>query len=102
MLNIRVRLTNKSDKDTTTTVISSRNYEKFYATAGSKKYFILMDSEKVALASPHDVHGNINVKLAKGESWLWWAKYPAPPADVKKITYFMSFSVPFEDVPITE
>jgi hypothetical protein len=40
--------------------------------------------------------------LDPGKTYLWWAKYPAPPAEVKKINFMMPITSPFEDVPITD
>jgi hypothetical protein len=41
-----VRLRNTGDKDIRVGLISGRDYDSYYVTAGSKKYFILRDSEK--------------------------------------------------------
>ena len=104
VLTVRLRLTNKSDKDFNGSVMSggSNGYDQFYATAGAKKYFILRDTEKTPLAPAIDPSGSVRAIIRKDGSWTWWAKYPAPPADVVKITYFTPFAPPIEDVPITE
>ena len=36
------------------------------------------------------------------ESFAAWAKFPAPPADVAKITVVIAKTPPFEDVPIAK
>ncbi len=72
-------------------------YDLIYVTADSKKYFVLKDSENAPLA-PKYIEGNLN----KGGKILWWAKFPAPPQEVKKINLIMPKVLPFEDVPITE
>jgi hypothetical protein len=46
--------------------------------------------------------GNVSVSLAPDATWTWWAKYPAPPAEVKSVSYFTSVAPPFEDIPITD
>ena len=45
---------------------------------------------------------SVRVSLKPGGSWLWWAKYPAPPAGVKKINYYTAHTAPFEDIPISD
>jgi hypothetical protein len=42
------------------------------------------------------------VHVGKGESYVWWAKYPAPPAEQKKISYFTPITHLFDNVPITD
>ena len=102
VLTVRVRLRNTGDKDVRVSLISGRNYDSYYVTAGGKKYFILRDSEKTPLAPQGDGFGNLSAGVAKGASYVWWAKFPAPPADVKKISYFTPMTPPFDNVPITD
>lgn len=103
VLTVKVRFRNGGAEDTSFYLIgSSADYDKQYVTAGSKKYFVLRDSEKTPLAPGSDGGGNVRVPLAPGGTWTWWAKYPAPPAEVKEIAYFMSVGAPFEDVPVTD
>ena len=96
VLNIKVRFRNTSDKEQALVSIFKDGYEKVYVTAKNKKYFILKDSENAYLT----LEGAQWVK--PGASFTWWAKYPAPPADVKKITLLTSITTPFDDVPITD
>lgn len=72
-------------------------YEHIYVTADSKKYFVLKDTEGAPLAPKY-----INGDLKKGEKIIWWAKFPAPPAEIKKIDIIFPKVLPFEDVPITD
>ena len=102
VLTVRVRLRNTSDKAIKVGLISSRNYDSYYVTAGSKKYFILRDSESQPLAPAADGFGGLSTEVAKGGAYVWWAKFPAPPADVKKISYFTPIAPPFDNVPITD
>jgi Cytochrome oxidase complex assembly protein 1 len=107
VLTIKVRFRNTSNKPANLTLThymaSGVDNPKFYVTAGNKKYFILKDSEGTYLSSNSvsDVSG-VEVKLEPGQTFLWWAKYPAPAADVKKINFMMPVTPPFEDVPITD
>ena len=102
VLSIRVRLRNTGDKAQSITLIGGRDFDKYYVTGGTKKYFILSDTEKTPLAPAADGFGGLAPSIPKGGSYTWWAKYPAPPADVKKINYITPLAPPFEDVPITD
>jgi hypothetical protein len=63
--------------------------------AGKKKYFVARDSENNCLCS----RGLSN--LEPGTRLSYWAKFPAPPDDVKKITVEIPHFTPMEDVPIS-
>jgi hypothetical protein len=95
VLNIKMRFRNTSDKQVLLTIFR-KNAEKHYVTAKNKKYFILKDSEGEYVAE------DFADWLPAGGSHTWWAKYPAPPADIKKITLITPLTTPFEDVPITD
>lgn len=101
VLSIRMRLRNTGDKNADFYLVNN-NYDQFYVTAGSKKYFVLRDSEKVPLANPVNVGTMLNVKIPKGGSYVWYAKYPAPPEETKKINYYTPVTPPFEDVPVSD
>ena len=81
------------------------SYEKFYVAARSQKYFILKDSGGTYLAPGGDYScgmPGVCEKLAAGQSNTWWAKFPAPSADVSKVDLFTPVTPPFEDIPITD
>lgn len=103
VMTIRLRLRNTTDNAVDITLINARNYDAYYVTAGNKKYFVLRDSEKQTLTPQTEGgSGEIRVKLAKGGTYVWWAKYPAPPADVKKVSYYTPLTPPFDNVPIKD
>jgi hypothetical protein len=108
VLSIRMRLRNTGSEDASIRLVSGGNYDQYYVTAGSKKYFVLRDTEKAPLASPINHRAEepgfagVVANLPKGGSYTWYAKYPAPPVDVKKINYFTPVTAPFEDVPIND
>lgn len=77
-------------------------YDKYYVTAGDKKYFVLRDSEGVPLATDAQGGGYTNIDIAKDASYTWWAKFPAPPAEVTSVTFYSPVAPPFEDLPITD
>jgi len=61
---------------------------------GKKKYFVARDSEGKCVCSRGlkdiDAGASLNV----------WAKFPAPPADVQKISVIVPHFSPMDDVPI--
>jgi Cytochrome oxidase complex assembly protein 1 len=103
VLNIKIRFHNTSNKPTNLDLLPSGggDYAKYYVTAANKKYFILKDSEGTFLATPATKYG-LGGTIEPGHSFLFWAKYPAPPADIKKINYITPVTPPFDDVPITD
>ncbi len=103
VLSIKVRFRNTSSKKIHLTIYESgATFEKFYVTAGKKKYFILKDSEGTYLAPAGSGAGVLDMDLGPGESFPWWAKFPAPPVEEKKIGLMTPLTSPFEDVPITD
>jgi hypothetical protein len=108
VLTIKARFRNTSNKTAHLTLIRyppEGDHERFYVTAANKKYFILKDSDGINLSSNsvgNDVGNSVKLNLEPGQTFLWWAKYPAPSADVKKINFMMPVTPPFEDVPITD
>jgi len=102
VLTVRVRFRNTTDKPIVMDVIHSRNYDSYYVTAASKKYFILRDTEKVPLAPAIDGSGNVRADIAPKAAYVFWARFPAPPADVKKINYITPHTPPFDNIPIAD
>jgi hypothetical protein len=97
VLSIRVRLKNAGPKETSLHFNLNRFADKFYVQAENKKYFVLRDTEKVPLGDPVDY-----AHVKPGASYTFWAKYPAPPANVKKFSFNWPLGAPFDDVPITD
>lgn len=70
------------------------------------KYFVLTDKEGKSVASAHnyigsEMHG-VSEDIEAGATLRYWAKYPAPPPEVKVLTVFFDGTEPFESAPITE
>jgi len=59
-----------------------------------KKYFAVTDAEKNCVCS-----SNIG-DVKEGSQVNFWAKFPAPPADVQKVTIEIPHFQPIDDVPI--
>jgi hypothetical protein len=102
VLSVQMRLRNTTDKDVDAQIIDIRNFHQYYVTAGAKKYLIMEDSDRVPLSSPANSSGSFSARIPKGGSWVWWAKYTAPPADVKAISYYTPLAPPFDNVPISD
>ncbi|HKQ80120.1 MAG TPA: hypothetical protein VJ810_40885, partial [Blastocatellia bacterium] len=63
---------------------------------GKKKYFVVRDTEGACLCSR-----GISSVVSKSRVNLW-AKFPAPPQDISKITVIVPHFSPMEDVPISQ
>ena len=74
----------------------------YYVTAGSTKLMVLKDSKGTPVAVPHGQHGETDISIKPNGSFLFWAKYPAPPAEAKKVSFFHPHSPPIEDIPLTD
>jgi hypothetical protein len=65
-----------------------------------KKYMVITDEKKYPLASKHgDWQG---VTLQPGQNLTAWAKLPAPPPDVEKVTITLPGMAPFENVQVAK
>ncbi|HET7718067.1 MAG TPA: hypothetical protein VFK86_20765 [Bauldia sp.] len=62
--------------------------------ANKKKYLVVRDSEKNCICS------NV-ANVEPGKKMNIWATYPAPPAEVAKVTVVVPLFEPIEGVPIT-
>lgn len=102
VLSIKVRVKNTGAKPTRFKFYNNRNIDAFYVQAESKKYFVLRDTEKEPLASAGNNNGSLEPEVKGGASYTWWAKYPAPPANIKKFSFYWPLGAPFDDVPITD
>ncbi len=63
---------------------------------GKKKYFVARDSENTCLCS------RSVPKIASKSRTNLWAKFPAPPGDVQKITVVIPHFIPMDDVAISQ
>lgn len=102
VLTVKVRFRNNSGEQQAVKMFARPKYEPFYVIAESKKYLVLKDSEDVALAPPMNGWGNVEFTLEAGSTHLWWGKFPAPPAEVKTLSFVMPQVLPFDDVPIAD
>jgi hypothetical protein len=102
VLSVRIRLRNTSNGDVEVPLVRNAVYDTWYVTGAGKKYFVLTDSDKTALASGGGAASSFSSNIEKGGAFMWWAKYPAPPAEVKSVTIYTPITGPFDDVPISD
>ena len=103
VLTIKIRYRNGGTKPATVHFTSDwRDVDQYYVVAGNTKFLILKDSQKVPLMTALNNYGGLSAEVKPAGSFLFWAKYPAPPAEAKKVNLFTPQAPPFEDVPITE
>ena len=102
VLTMKVRYRNTGDAPAKIRIYRDWNDTDYYLTAGSTKLMVLKDSKDVAVAVPHGPHGETHAEIKPKGSYLFWAKYPAPPADAKKVSFYHPHSPPIEDIPITD
>lgn len=104
VLSVKVRFRNASSPTPAQVVLFQGNdtYKTFYVTAANKKYFMLQDSDGAYLTSAAGYGGSLTVTVTKDQPFTWWAKFPAPPPEVKKVTLFLPVASPLEDIPVTD
>jgi hypothetical protein len=103
-VNLKFTMINDSDKDMSfgydfgegsTTDISTIAGTHLIDAAGKKKYFVVRDTENACLCS----RGLASIKPQTRANLF--AKFPAPPDDVQKITVVIPHFTPMDDVPIS-
>ena len=103
VVTVKVRYRNTGSATMHVNVVNgSDDVNKFYLVSGTNKMLPLRDSQKYPIMTPGNVVGTVSADIKPGGSFLFWGKYPAPPAAVKKVTYMTPHAPPFEDLPITE
>ena len=103
VLTVKMRLRNTGSAAAKVQITADWNdIDKWYAVAGSTKFLPLKDSDKVPLMVQVNNYGALNPEIKPGGSFLFWAKYPAPPADARKFTFYNPLTPPIEDVPISD
>jgi hypothetical protein len=103
VLTVKVRYRNGGGKAVQVHIVGDRgDVDKFYLVSGNNKMLPLRDSQKYPVMTPGNSVGTVTADIKPGSSFLFWGKYPAPAASVKKVTYMTPHTPPFEDLPITE
>lgn len=73
----------------------------FVVPSTNRKYTVLKDQNGQPVAANHQQFG-VGITLAAKQAVNTWAKFPAPPPEVEKITVYLPGAPPFEDVAITK
>ena len=103
-VNLKFAMINDSDQDMgfgydfgegSTTDIGTVAGAHLIDAAGKKKYFVVRDTENACVCSR-----GLNSIKPKTRANLF-AKFPAPPDDVQKITVVIPHFIPMDDVPIS-
>jgi hypothetical protein len=106
VLTVKIRFHNTTGAGISFYALSpNSSYDKYYLAAANKKYFILKDTDGTYLAPAANWDcgmSGVCEKLGPGQGITWWAKFPAPSADVTKLDLFTPVTPPFEDIPITD
>ena len=102
VLTVKVRYRNSGAEPANMRLYRDWGLGDYYVTAGSTKLMALKDSKGVFVATPHGTHGQTDISIKPKSSFLFWAKYPAPADDTKKVSFFHPHSPPIEDIPITD
>ncbi|MEW6267739.1 MAG: hypothetical protein AB1689_00410 [Thermodesulfobacteriota bacterium] len=68
--------------------------------ANKKKYLVIEDAKGVPVAAKHKEGKDADIEVEPGKTLKTWAKYPAPPASVDKVTVYIAGIAPLEDVPL--
>lgn len=63
-----------------------------------KKYMVVEDEKREPIAAKLGSYGKVEVEA--GKTLKTWAKFPAPPIGVEKISIYIPGAPPFEDISI--
>lgn len=102
VLTLKVRYRNSGAKEVSLNLIGHGGVNSHYLTAGSTKLMVLRDSKNTPLMPALDGGGGLYAGVKPGGSYVFWIKFPAPPADAKKVSYYSPLMPPIEDIPIME
>jgi hypothetical protein len=100
-LTARVVLRNQGNVETEPDITYSEVY--VMDLAAGKKYSVLKDEKDNYIAALRSGYRDRwHQKLQPGQTYTLWMKFPAPPAEVKSVTFQIPGLPPFEDLPIQD
>lgn len=102
LLAVRVRFRNTGSKSASINLADAGRYDENYITAAEKQYPVVRDSNGHVVATPMNPGGELSADIAKGGTWNWWAKFPAPLPVVKAYTLYLNVGPRIGDVPIVD
>ena len=65
--------------------------------ANQRKHLVVRTNKKPVVST-----SETPLSIEPGSSINLWAKFPAPPLDVKKVSIYIPGVAPMEDIPISE
>ncbi len=100
-LTVKLRLRNSAQKDQEPDILWPEAY--LMDADNAKKYEVLKDEKGtyVAALAPN-WQDRWHHQIDPGESYVVWAKFPAPPPEVKTVTLQINGMPPFEDLAIQD
>ena len=99
VLTIKARTTLVKGDTGTRTLLYSNEWDDVYYVTGDQKVMILRDNEGEALSTEGGYDPNFR---QLGDTNQWWGKFPAPPPEVKTISFYFKDFLPMENIPITD
>ena len=99
VLTIKARVTLLNGETGSRRLLHSSDAADLYLVAGDQKYIILKDNEGEPLTTSG---GYIPSFRQLGDTNSWWGKFPAPPPEVKAVSFYFKDFLPLENIPITD
>ena len=75
------------------------DWEDVYYVTGDQKVMMLRDNEGDALSTEGGYAPTFD---QLGDTNQWWGKFPAPPPEVRTISFYFKDFLPMENIPITD
>ena len=99
VLTLKARVTSIAGESGRRRILYGSDADKTYLISGDQKYLMLKDNEGVPLTTADGYDPSFS---RLGDSNAWWAKYPAPPPEVKSIGLHFQGFLPIENIPIAD
>ena len=81
------------------TLLFGDEFDEVYYVAGDQKFMILRDNAGEALST----EGGYDPTYDQiGDTDQWWGKFPAPPPEVRTISFYFKDFLPMENIPIAD
>lgn len=102
-VNLKFNVVNGSSEQLSmNSLLDDRSMNEYYTAGGihlvdpvnKRKYFVVRDADKNCVCS-RDISS-----IDAGKKSALWAKFPAPPADVQRISIVFPKFIPLDDVPL--
>jgi hypothetical protein len=99
VLTVKARVTLLGGETGNRRILYSNETGDPYLISGDQKYMMLKDNEGVPLT----VADGFDPRFDRlGDTHGWWAKFPAPPPEVRTVSLYFKGFAPIENLPITD